>query len=313
MIRAVITSYRRSWLVAALCVGGLLGPRVARAQHDQQGGGKHQPASSQPAPENAKAANDARAHFEKGMQYFEKHAYREAIDEFNLAAEIVPSADLWFNIARAYEEIGEYQAAIDYYHRYLRDRVEPPDQKQVEQHIADLKHRVEEQRAAAARRPTTGTLRIRSEAHGAEVRVDHKAIGKAPIAIPLTLSPGSHDFDVEKKGYIPVRATVTMWPGVTTGAYADLHHATEYRSVRGRRLWTWVVGGLAVGAICAGAGLGIRALRLNNDGRMGDARRWASYSDYALGSGLGLGVVAAILYFIEGRSVGTERVQPDAP
>ncbi|MFW6067098.1 MAG: PEGA domain-containing protein [Myxococcota bacterium] len=264
-------------------------------------------------PENPEAARLAREHFRQGMAHFEEHAYRDAIQEFHLAAKRVPSADLWFNIGRAHEELSEYEAAVDYYRRYLRDRVDPPDEERMRRHIEALEARIEQQREAARRRPTTGTLRIRSEEDGARIELDGRRIGEAPLAVPVTLPPGRHRVDFEKEGHIPFRSEVTLDAGVTTGAYADMDSKTEYRSVRGKRVWTWVVGGLAVAALGASVGLGSRALRLNNDGQHDRARDWATYADYSLGSALGLGVVATILYFVEGRSRGTERVEPAGP
>ncbi len=77
--------------------------------------------------QSAATARKAQQHFEQGLHQFEAHHFREAIEEFELAANLVPSADLWFNIARAHEELNEYDEAIQYYQRYLRDRVDPPD------------------------------------------------------------------------------------------------------------------------------------------------------------------------------------------
>src|SRR5690606_9604956 len=56
------------------------------------------------SPENLEATQRAREHFMAGVEHFSAHRYREAIRAFSLAAQLVPSADLWFNIARAHEE-----------------------------------------------------------------------------------------------------------------------------------------------------------------------------------------------------------------
>lgn len=297
------------WAKATGLVWGLC--LLTAAAHGQRPDPASDPEAS--SPEDPEAAREAREHFSKGMAHFEAHAYREAIREFQLAAQRVPSADLWFNIARAHEELSEYEPAVKHYRLYLRDRVDPPDAERVEAHIARLERALEKQRAAARRRPTTGTLRISGEQEGAAIEVDGRSVGEVPMAVPLSLPPGTHRLEVQKRRYVPFRSEVTMEAGVTTGAYVDLQPATEYRSIRGRRIWTWVVGGLAVGALGTSAGLGVRALRLNKDGDLDGSRDQAAYADYALGAALGLGVVAAILYFIEGRSTGTERVQVAAP
>ncbi len=113
----------RLWSIA-VSVLLLLTPALAWAQEDGDGeGDAHDEGAS---PEDPQAAQRARERFQAGMEHFEAHRYRDAIHEFELAASLVPSADIWFNIARAWEELREFEPAIEYYQRYLRDRVDPP-------------------------------------------------------------------------------------------------------------------------------------------------------------------------------------------
>lgn len=267
-------------------------------------------------PENAEAAAQARAHFTEGMEHFEARRFREAIHAFQLAASIVPSADLWFNIARAHEELNDetsLRQAIEFYERYLRDRVDPPDRQQVEAKIALLRERAEAARQARLSRPTTGTLRISSTVEGADVRVDEDGIGTSPVAAPVTLSEGTHRVDVEREGYIPFRSEVQISPGAAAAAYADLTPATRYRAVRGKRIFTWIVGGLAVAGVGTSIALGAIARGKTRgddvtDEDYADARDLSAISDYVLGASIALAVGAIVLYFVEGRAIGTERV-----
>ncbi len=265
-------------------------------------------------PENVEAAQNARGHFRVGMQHFDAREFREAIHQFQLAAHLVPSADLWFNIARAYEEINTLEGleqAVEHYQKYLRDRVDPPDREEVETHIAELQARIAAQRAALLNRPTTGTVRVSSNVEGAALEIDARDLGQTPIAAPLSLDPGSHRLQLQQEGYIPFRADLRVGGGVTTAAYADLLPETRYEAVRGRRIFTWITAGLAVVAAGTSIGFGVHARSLVNEDRDDDVRRNARTSDYLLGAAIGLGVVAFILYFIEGRAIGTIRIAPD--
>lgn len=262
----------------------------------------------QNTPEDRSAVDQAREHYRTGMTRFDAHDYRSAIAEFHLAARLVPSADLWFNIARAHEEVGELLPAVEHYQFYLRDRVDPPDRQAVEARIASLQARAEEARAALERAPTTGTLRLSSNLDGALVRLDGQDIGRSPLTDPMELSPGRHELALELDGYLPFRSTVRLEAGLTTAAYADLQPATHYRAVRGRRLWTWIAGGLAVAGAGAAIGLGVHAAGLRDE-NLADARRWARYSDIALGSAVVMALTSVILYFVEGRAVETERFE----
>ena len=67
--------------------------------------------------------------------------------------------------------------------------------------------------------------------------------------------------------------------------------------------------GLAAASLGASIGLGVHAASLNSDGNRAEANRWARYSDYALGGTALFGVGTVTLYFAEGRSVRTERVE----
>ena len=260
------------------------------------------------APEDAEAARRARARFLEGMEHFEARRYRPAIHQFELAAELVPSADLWFNIARAHEELGEHEPAIEHYRRYLRDRVDPPDKAQVERRIASLEQQLEAARRAASERPTTGTLRVTANVEGAEVHLDDRAIGQTPLTAPVSLAPGRHRLRLERDGYVPFRSEVRVETGLVTAAYADLLPATRYRAIRGRRVATWIAGGLAVAGVGAAIGLWGHARGLASDGNYDEARDWGRYSDFAWGGAALLAVTAVILYFVEGRAVGTERL-----
>jgi len=295
----------------------------AAAQEQPPPTGEEEGAAPQVSPEDPEAARRAREHFQDGMGHFEERRFRQAIREFELAGQLVPSADLWFNIARAHEELSEYERAVEYYRRYLRDRVDPPDRERIEAHIENLERRAEEQRLARRERPTTGTLRISTTVEGADVVVDGRPIGTAPVPAPLSLEPGRHRLTVTRDGYIPFQSEVRIAAGVTTAAHADLEPATEYRSVHGSRLFTWIVGGLAVAAAGTSIYFGARAASVQGDAGdaptmaeqqrlLDDASGWATRSDVALGAAVVLAVGAVVLWFVEGRAVATERVEASA-
>jgi len=287
------------------------GPQVAPPQGGPPSGGDAPPAGTNP--ENVQATQDARQHFRAGMEHYLARRFREAIQAFSLAAELVPSADLWFNIARSHEQLNEPALAAEFYQRYLRDRVDPPDREQIQRQIVALQERAEAERAARRTRPTTGTLRVEASVAGSEVRVDDRPIGRAPIALPLSLSPGRHQVAVVRAGYIPFRSEVQIEAGVPTSAYADQVRATEYRAIRGARIWTWIVGGLGVASLGTSIGFGDVASGRQSDGDLDGARRGATISDIFLGTAIVLAVGATLLYFVEGRAVGTERVSDGQP
>ena len=302
-ILRTVTSLRG--LFACLLVLTLCAPAYAQEEEERP------PGDSGTSPENMEATQQAREHFMAGIEHFRQHQYRDAIRRFQLAAELVPSADLWFNIARAYEEVSEYDEAIEAYQRYLRDRVDPPDRATLEQHISNLRERAEAERARERSQPTTGELRLTANHDGAQVSLDGASAGTAPWADVRELEPGRHALALESDGYVPFRSEVSVEPGVTTAAYADLVPETRYRAIRSDPIFAWIAWGLGVASLGVSIGLGVEAASQTMTDLDG-ARTLAAYSDGLLAATVGLGVVGIVLWFVEGRTVSTERITVEA-
>jgi tetratricopeptide (TPR) repeat protein len=266
-------------------------------------------AAPAPVPENADATREARELFLAGAEHFEARRFREAIRAFTAAAQRVPSADLWYNVARAHEELSEYEEAIEHYQRYLRDRVDPPDREQVTAHLALLRERADAARAARRSSPTEGTLRLNVDRDAARVQLDGQDAGASPWEGPRELSAGRHQLAIEREGFVPFRAAVTLEPGMTTAAYAQLAPETRFRVLQSDRVFTWVA--WALGAVSLGTSIGLGVEASSRTANLPDAREWAAVSDAFLGGAIGLGVVGLVLWFVEGRNVGTERLEPE--
>lgn len=278
------------------------------------------------ATQDADAASRARNEFMAGMEHFQAGRFSEAIHSFQVAASLVPSADILYNIGRSYQELArtrgeasDYEQAIEHFRRYLTARVDPPDRATVEQTIANLEERLESVRAAAQVRPTTGTLSLESEREGAHVTIDERDIGTTPIADTITLDPGTHRLRAELDGYVPFLADVTITAGTTTSAHIALVPAHRYESTHGDRILTWVAWGLGVAALGASIGIGIyaadqqsHALNPYDAVALENARGISGWSDAALGGAIGFAVLGLILYFVEGNAVGTQTLEGPA-
>ena len=180
---------------------------LAQAQDDPSPAEPGEGQADDTQPEDLQATQRARQNFLAGIEHFRAHRYRDAIQSFQVAAQLVPSADLWFNIARSHEELSEYELAIEHYQRYLRDRVDPPDREQVEAHIESLRERAEAARAAAQSAPTEGTLRLSANRDGSEVQLDGASAGQTPWDQPRDVTPGRHRLAVLREGYVPFATT----------------------------------------------------------------------------------------------------------
>jgi tetratricopeptide (TPR) repeat protein len=126
-----------------------------------------------------------------GAEAFAARRNAEAIRYFRRAAAIVPSPKLTYNVALAYEELGDSGRAIAEYRDYLRHETEPQRADEVRLRVADLERRLGE----------TGVqlLRVTSEPRGAVVKLGSDAVGVTPWVGELPL--GSHQVSLELPGY----------------------------------------------------------------------------------------------------------------
>ena len=246
----------------------------------------------------------ARMHFVLGMQFFEVRAYRDAIREFELATSLAPSADVWFNIGRAREELGEHEQAKAAFERYLRDRVDPPDAEAVRARIELIDQHIRSGSRSGGPPGSTGSLRLHfgraAPEPGTKISLDGKPVRDAQRGQPIILPAGRHRLEVTQPGFIPFRAEVSIESGMLTAAHALLVPLSDSpRAPGSARTWTWVTLGLA-GASLIGSGiLGAVALDRQADGDVADARTWARRSDVTLAGASVCALAAAILYFIE--------------
>lgn len=279
------------------------------------------PVSPETAPQqSADDARRAREEFRAGVEHYEAGRYLEAIHSFQVAGSLVPSADLWFNIGSAYEQmarargqVSDYELAISNYRRYLTERVDPPDRAAVEANITLLQERLEGARSALQARVTTGELRLRSTFEGAEVSVDAEPAGTTPLETERQLPAGTHRVDASREGYLPYVAQVGIERGLGATAVVSLEPARTHRAIHGEPVFAWVALGLSALSLGGAIGVGVHAQSLvpttYNEAALGDARTFGSFSDALLGSAIGFATIGVVLYFIESNAVGmvTER------
>jgi tetratricopeptide (TPR) repeat protein len=235
------------------------------------------------------------------LEHYRALRFREAIHEFELSVAEMPSAEIWFDIARAHEQLAEYDLAIENYRRYLRDRVDAPDAQDVAHRIELLSSRLEAAGAAQQQRPRVpAALAIDATQSGALVLLDGRQLGIGPFDRIVEVAPGRHRLDVTRTGYMPFRAEVEVQAGALSAAYVEMHPLTQPHPTSAPRFWTWCALGASATALLSSGALGFEALQRRNDGDSGSARRWARASDAALGGALVLAVTATILYFAEG-------------
>lgn len=151
------------------------------------------------APESANVEL-ARAEYDLGAEAFAAGRFREAITHFEETNRLVPNPALAYNIALAYDSIGEVPSALRYYRDYLRALPNAEDRAEV---IASIR-RLEKRLAEWGVQQMTVTVKPA----GAVVSVDGTRVGEAPWTGELT--PGEHHLEVTAPGYAPASLDVTL-------------------------------------------------------------------------------------------------------
>jgi hypothetical protein len=133
----------------------------------------------------------AQEHFDRGVQAFEDRRFAEAAAEFNTAYQIAPAYALLYNIGQVNTALGNSVEAVDAYEKYLAQAGTSIPEKRRKAVVAEL----EDQRARI------GLVMLTAAPEGAEVRVDGRLIGKAPLHDPVRLSAGKHSIMLLADGY----------------------------------------------------------------------------------------------------------------
>ncbi len=100
---------------------------------------------------------EAGARWESGKRKFDVGKYEEAAREFETAYEISGHPDYLFNVAQALRLDGKLERALLFYRNYLRRKENPNNRAEVENHIAELEAKIQEQHEHAPPEPTKPT------------------------------------------------------------------------------------------------------------------------------------------------------------
>jgi tetratricopeptide (TPR) repeat protein len=147
-------------------------------------------------------ADEARAAYRRGADLYRAGRYREAISEFEAADRLKPSPALQFNVGQSWEKLGDVEAALAAFARYLRLDPHASNREAVERNVKALEGRL----AATGRQ----MLHVLTEPPGAEVAVDGAPAGRSPV--DAAFRPGPHAVTASAPGWQPARRDVVLLP-----------------------------------------------------------------------------------------------------
>jgi len=144
----------------------------------------------------------AEARYEQGVDAFRGQRYADAVRLFLDADRMAPSGALSFNIARAYEEMGDDSAALRWYRNYLRVAQDAPNGVQVGARVQAL--------SRALSTKGIQQITVLSAPEGATVAIDGHALGVTPLTVELP--PGAHVAWLTARGYDDARREFQLAP-----------------------------------------------------------------------------------------------------
>lgn len=150
--------------------------------------------------------DDARKHYEAGLQLTREESYEAALAEFERAYQIAPSYRILYNIGSLRRQLNDFAGAKRALDQYLADGATSIEPKRVDEVKADLQ-------AIAAR---IGHVRIEVDVDGVEIRVDGAVVGRSPLAEAVALNPGQRKIEGVKTEWLPASAVVLVTGGETT-------------------------------------------------------------------------------------------------
>ncbi|WP_437715556.1 PEGA domain-containing protein [Sorangium sp. So ce448] len=259
-----------------------------------------QPAAPQEAPAGANASGGdavtrADAFFRQGLRLYSDKKYVEAEKELESAWELNPTFDVAYNLGNTKYQLKKHREAAQHLSFALRNWP-------LVKTVAKLKPTAEQRFAES--RAQVGAVAVTVGVAGAEVLVDGKAVGRAPLEGEVFVEPGEHQVEARQVGYAPASQTVTVAKGATAAvtlalAAAKSEGATEGGGSAGargpvagppvvpveplppplKRNWVPVIALGAASAVGLGVGIGMTVAR---NGAGDDAR---AKRDEILGAG----------------------------
>jgi tetratricopeptide (TPR) repeat protein len=209
-------------------------------------------------PNAGEGSANAQRRYAEAAALFRAGKYERAIRLFLEADRLAPSAALAFNVARAYEKLGNTARALEYYRHYLRRDPNGSGARRAASRVSELQAKLEQRGVQQ--------LTVRSSPEGAAITLDQTSLGVTPWTGEL--APGNHTLEVSHEGYakavrvvtvsaeraldLDITLSRTVEAATLTSAAPDPRHEPSFRERAG--LWPFVaLGASAVSLGIAGA------------------------------------------------------------
>jgi tetratricopeptide (TPR) repeat protein len=222
---------------SALLLGVLVGTTIVTSPLGLGGSGAafgQTSASSPPGSASPADAKRARELFKQSEKSYREGRLDEAVSFLNEAYKLDPKPVLLYNLARAYEALGDVPRAIEAYKSYLEHDPKTPDKGALEQRISSLERQQREKEELERRNkaqslaspqpsstPAPSAPRPQPTAHASPVPWVIAGVGLASIGAGITLgvlSKSKHDSAVSEPSAVTATNLQATAQQLATGA-----------------------------------------------------------------------------------------------
>jgi hypothetical protein len=161
---------------------------------------------------DAQAKAQAQGLLTEGSGLYERGDYAGALEKFNAAYAAFPSPKLMFNIGQANRDLGRPVEALQAYEKFLAGALDasPETTADARKSLAELRGKL-------------GRIRIDCKAVDAEVSVDGKSVGLAPLPEPIWATPGRHQVTANHQRAALAIENVQVTAGTVQTVMLELH------------------------------------------------------------------------------------------
>ena len=167
-------------------------------------------------------ADEAEVQFLLGNDAYLRQDWRAALAHWFASNRLAPNRNVLFNIARAYEKLGQYVEAFRYYQELADGELSPESRKGVEEGMARVS-------------PYVALLDVSSEPPGATLYVGRRELGSyGTTPRVLAMSPGVTTVILDRPGYDPTeRRDVKLVVGERTRLEVTLNRVLGTLAITG--------------------------------------------------------------------------------
>lgn len=157
-------------------------------------------AGPQTAAPEAKAR--AQALLKEGAQHYQQGAFADALEKFNQAYAVFPSPKLFLNIGQSSRGLGRLVDAVEAFEKFVAQATDAAPEL-----LAEARRSIQELS------PKVGKLLIDCSLPGAEISVDGRPVGRAPLVDMVRVMPGNHQVTATDPNATPDVRNVTVAAG----------------------------------------------------------------------------------------------------